>query len=64
MKTLKTAFLVYTFDEITEENAPTYTHWTDGLTMVVEKNGVKIELVGDEIEKLVKTLPRTFGEQY
>jgi hypothetical protein len=32
--------------------------------MVIEKDGVIIKLEGEEIEKLVKSLPRTFGGTY
>lgn len=37
---------------------------TNGLKMVITKNGVTIELESDEIQQLVNTLPRTFGQSY
>jgi len=45
-------------------NMPTYCHWSEGLKMVMEKDGVVMELEGDEIKKVIKSLPRTFGGTY
>lgn len=39
-------------------------HWSDGLTVVIQKDGKEMRLQGDEIRKLVNTLPRTFGGQH
>ena len=41
-----------------------YCHWSDGLKMVIEKDGVTIKLEGEEIKKLVGSLPRTIGGVY
>ena len=41
-----------------------YCHWSKGLKMVIEKDGVVIKLEGEEIKKLVGSLPRTFGGTY
>jgi len=41
-----------------------YTHWSNGITMYIEKDGVKMELNGDEVKQLVKSLPRTVGGKY
>jgi hypothetical protein len=41
-----------------------YSHWTKGLKMIIIKNGITIELCGEEIQQLVNTLPRTFGQSY
>ena len=41
-----------------------YVHWATNLTMVIKKGNVKIELNSEEIQKLVKSLPRTVGEKY
>lgn len=41
-----------------------YCHWSEGLKMVIEKDGVVIKLDGEEIKKLVGSLPRTFGGVY
>ena len=41
-----------------------YCHWSEGLKMVIEKDGVVIKLEGEEIKKLVGSLPRTFGGTY
>ena len=54
-------FNVYTVDKQTENS---WTHWSDGLKMYIVKNGVTIVLESNEIEELVKTLPRTFGGKY
>jgi len=42
----------------------TFCHWSEGLKMVIEKDGVVIKLKGEEIKKLVDSLPRTFGGVY
>jgi len=41
-----------------------YCHWAKGLNMIIEKDGVKIELSSDEVQKIVKSLPRTIGGRY
>ena len=41
-----------------------YCHWSEGLKMVIEKDGVVMKLEGEEIEKIVRSLPRTFGGTY
>lgn len=41
-----------------------YCHWAEGLNMIIEKDGVKIELSSDEVQKVVKSLPRTIGGRY
>jgi len=41
-----------------------YCHWSEGLKMVIEKDGVVIKLEGEEIEKIVRSLPRTLGGTY
>ena len=49
---------------IINDNTPKYCHWSEGLKMVISKNGVKIKLNSDEIQELVKSLPRTIGGSY
>ena len=56
-------FLVYTY-EMYEDSEFRYTDWSDGLNMVITKNGVTLELNAKEIEQLVKSLPRTIGRKY
>ena len=41
-----------------------YCHWSEGLNMIIEKNGVTIKLNSEEIQQIVKSLPRTFGGCY
>lgn len=41
-----------------------YCHWREGLNMVIEKNGVTIKLNSEEIQQIVKSLPRTIGCRY
>lgn len=41
-----------------------YCHWSEGLKMVIEKDGKVIKLEGKEIKKLVGSLPRTVGGTY
>jgi len=62
MEDNKNDFQVYTL--IIEEDEAGWTHWAVGLTMYIVKNGVTMELDGNEVQQLVKTLPRTFGGSY
>lgn len=41
-----------------------YCHWSEGLNMIIEKNGVTIKLNSEEIQQVVKSLPRTVGGSY
>jgi hypothetical protein len=41
-----------------------YCHWSEGLHMVIVKDGVTIELNGEEVQQIVKSLPRTLGGTY
>ena len=41
-----------------------YQHWSNGLKMVIIKNGVRMELDEEEIELLAKQLPMTIGGRY
>ena len=41
-----------------------YCHWSEGLNMIIEKNGVTIKLNSEEIQQLVKSLPKTIGGRY
>ena len=56
-------FNVSTITYQTETNNG-YCHWSDGLKMYIEKDGKTIILNSDEIQELVKTLPRTLGGSY
>ena len=58
----KNDFQVYTL--IMEEDEAGYTHWAEGLTMYIVKDGVTMKLDGNEVQQLVKTLPRTLGGTY
>jgi len=57
-------FDVYSYAMIDKTDAHKWHHWTKGLKMVIIKNGITIELCGEEIQQLVNTLPRTFGQSY
>lgn len=59
--------------EVTSFNVATYSlldkdveycHWSKGLNMIIEKNGVTIKLNGEEVQQIVKSLPRTIGGGY
>ena len=56
-------FSVCTYTVVTED-MQTYCHWSEGLNMIIEKDGIKIKLNGDELQQLVKSLPRTIGGRY
>ena len=46
------------------DNDVKYCHWSEGLNMIIEKNGVTIKLNSEEIQQIVKSLPRTIGGRY
>ena len=41
-----------------------YSHWSEGLNMIIEKDGVSIKLNSEEVQQIVKSLPRTVGGKY
>jgi len=55
-------FSVYTTHPIQEGHM--YSHWAEGLEMYIKKGGVSIKLSSEEIQLLVKSLPRTLGGRY
>jgi hypothetical protein len=57
-------FSVHTYSIISLENSPAYTHWSEGLKMIIIKDGVTMRLNSEEIQQLVKALPRTVGGTY
>ena len=58
------SFSVYTYSIINLNDSRQWVHWSKGLKMMINKNGTTIYLEEDEIEELVKSLPRTFGGSY
>lgn len=58
------SFSVQAYSVIDMDNVHKWVHWSHGLKMIIEKNGVEIMLDEDEIRKFVKCLPRTFGGSY
>lgn len=59
--------------EVSSFNVETYSlldrdvkfcHWSEGLYMIIEKDGVTIKLNSEEIQQIVKSLPRTIGGRY
>jgi hypothetical protein len=57
-------FSVATYSIKSIEDSVKWEHWSKDLKMVIEKDGVTIKLDETEIQKLVKSLPRTFGGTY
>ena len=57
-------FSVITYSLIEKGSKLNYIHWSDGLKMIISKNGLVVELNSEEIEELVKSLPRTLGGTY
>ena len=55
---------IYCIDSSIKNDKVTYCHWSDGLKMIIIKNGVKIKLSSEEIKELVNCLPRTVGNTY
>jgi hypothetical protein len=62
MEDNKNDFQVYTL--IMEEDEAGYTHWAEGLSMYIVKDGVTMKLDGNEVQQLVKALPSTIGGSY
>ena len=60
---VSSSFKVGTYTLI-KQGVSKYTHWSKGLKMVIEKDGVVMKLEGKEIEDIVKSLPRTIGGKY
>lgn len=56
-------FSVHTYS-IINKDSPMYAHWSEGLKMIIIKDGVTLKLNSEEIEQLVKALPRTVGGSY
>ena len=56
-------FSVHTYT-IVKEGGPMYVHWSEGLKIIIIKDGITMKLNSEEIEQLVKTLPRTIGGSY
>jgi hypothetical protein len=61
----KNNFEVITYSTISQESLNKfYSSWSDGIKMIIRKGDVYIELNQEEVETLVKSLPRTFGGKY
>jgi hypothetical protein len=56
-------FSVHTYS-IINEDSPTYVHWSEGLKMIIIKDDITMRLNSEEIQQLVKALPRTVGGTY
>lgn len=46
------------------EDSKCYKHWSHGLSMYIKKDGITIKLNSDEIQQLVRSLPKTIGGKY
>jgi len=46
------------------EGASVYCHWAEGLSMILSKGRKTMELNGEEIQQIVRSLPRTIGGSY
>ena len=58
------SFSVHAYSIVDMEDAHKWVHWSKGLKMVIVKNGITLKLEEEEINQLVKCLPRTFGGSY
>ena len=58
----KNDFQVYTLEMVDKDVS--FTHWSEGLTMYIVKDGVTMKLNSDEVNTLVKALPSTVGGTY
>jgi hypothetical protein len=59
----KKKFLVYTITKLPDD-APKYCHWAEALSMTICKDGITLKLDSEEIQQLVKSLPKTMGGSY
>lgn len=57
-------FTAYTYEVFDKDDKRMFVHWADGLKMIIRKGDVFISLNSEEIQKLVKALPKTFGGSY
>jgi sulfur transfer complex TusBCD TusB component (DsrH family) len=62
--TQQTNFQVYSLQTIEEGKENKYVHWADGLTMYIIKDNVTMILDENEIQQLIKALPKTVGGTY
>lgn len=46
------------------DDSPMYRHWSDGLTLYIEKEGVCIQLNSAEVQALIRALPPTISGEY
>lgn len=63
LQSVKQRFEVATYT-IQEGSGMGYCHWSDGLNMVIVKDGVTLKLNSEEIQQIVASLPRTIGGTY
>ena len=64
MENNKNNFQVYSLQTVKEGEENKYAHWADGLTMYIVKDNVTMKLDENEIQKVVKALPKTIGGTY
>lgn len=64
MDNTKEDFSVYSLCIMDDDTNKYFTHWSEGLTMYITKNGVTMKLESEEIQQVVKALPRTIGGTY
>jgi hypothetical protein len=57
-------FQVYSLQTVDEGKENKYVHWADGLTMYIIKDNVTMKLNENEIQQLIKALPKTIGGTY
>jgi len=57
-------FSVVSVVTLEDTEANKYTHWSEGLTMYITKDGVTMTLNSEELIQLVKCLPKTIGGSY
>jgi hypothetical protein len=57
-------FQVYSLQTVDEGKENKYVHWADGLTMYIIKDNVTMKLDENEIQQLIKALPKTVGGTY
>ena len=46
------------------DNKQLYCHWSKDLTIYLKKGNVSMSLTGEEVQQIIKCLPRTIGGTY
>lgn len=57
-------FSVWSMYSIDPNKILRFEHWAEGLTVYIRKGDKEIAINGDEMKRVIKSLPKTFGGTY